>query len=66
MFNMRDFVMDTILGMVGEEPEYKVRQYALGWFDKGVLTEEDLTAIEAQLEAQRAPAEEEETEGVEE
>ncbi|MBR2976705.1 MAG: hypothetical protein IKC50_00290 [Oscillospiraceae bacterium] len=66
MFNMRDFVMDTILGMVGEEPEYKVRQYALGWFDKGVLTEEDLTAIEAQLEAQRALAEEEETEGVEE
>ena len=69
MFNMRDFVMDTILGMVGKEPEYKVRQYALGWFEKDVLAEDDLAAVEAryaELEAQQAPVEEEETEVVEE
>ncbi|MBR2896342.1 MAG: hypothetical protein IKC04_00440 [Oscillospiraceae bacterium] len=49
MFNMRDFVMDTILGMVGKEPEYKVRQYALAWMEKDVLTEDDLAALETHL-----------------
>lgn len=46
MFDLHKFVMDTICGMVGKELEYKVRQYALGWFEKNVLTEEDLAAVE--------------------
>lgn len=69
MFNLNVFVMETLDAMIGKEPEYKVRQYALGWFEKNVLTEDDLAYMEtryAELEAQRAPAEEEETEGVEE
>ena len=69
MFNIHDFVFETILGMIGKEPEYKVRQYALGWFEKNVLTEDDLAYMEtryAELEAQQTPVEEEETEVVEE
>ncbi|MBR2365902.1 MAG: hypothetical protein IKM36_06250 [Oscillospiraceae bacterium] len=57
MFNMHDFVIKTIIGMVGKEPEYKVRQYALGWLEKDVLTEEDLAVVEtrfAELAAQTA------------
>lgn len=62
MFSMHNFVFETILGMIGREPEYKVRQYALGWLEKDVLTEEDLAAVEArfaELAAQQATEEEE-------
>ncbi len=69
MFDLHAFVMNTILGMIGEEPEYRVRRYALGWFDRDVLTEEDLAAVEArfaelaaQTTEEKIPAEEEETE----
>ena len=67
MFSMHNFVFETILGMIGREPEYKVRQYALGWLEKDVLTEEDLAAVEArfaELAAEQATEEEEETEAV--
>lgn len=62
MFNLHDFVMKTLMGMVGREPDYKVRQYALGWYDKAELTAEDMaqleTAIEAQYHADEEVAEE--------
>lgn len=49
-FNLHDFVMKTILGMVGKEPEYKVREYALGWYQKSVLTDEDMAIIDEAYE----------------
>lgn len=49
MFNLREFVMRCIKGMAGKEPEYKVMEYALGWLDKGVLTETDLEEINGLL-----------------
>lgn len=52
MFNLHDFVMDTIKGMVGCEPDYKVRQYALGWYDKAQLTPEDMAAVNDAIKAQ--------------
>ena len=61
MFNIHDFVFETILGMIGKEPEYKVRQYALGWLEKDVLTQEDLAEVEAcyaELAARQAAEEE--------
>ena len=57
MFNLHDFVMNTLHGMVGHEPDYKVRQYALGWYDKAQLTAEDMAAIEASIEAQYVQSE---------
>jgi hypothetical protein len=50
MFNLHDFVMDTLMGMVGREPDYKVRQYALGWYDKAQLTGEDMDALETAIQ----------------
>lgn len=47
MFNMHDFVMKTLRGMRKTEPEYKVRQYALSWFEKDVLTAEDLAEVDS-------------------
>lgn len=54
MFNLHDFVMDTVNGMVGREPDYKVRQYALGWYDKAQLTAEDMTVLDKAIKAQYA------------
>lgn len=52
MVDTRKFIMDTLHGMVGNEPDYKVRKYALGWLDKGELTLEDIAEINAKIEAQ--------------
>lgn len=58
MFNLHDFVMNTLHGMVGHEPDYKVRQYALGWYDKAQLTAEDMAAVETAIQAQYVQPEE--------
>ena len=46
MFDLREFVMKTLRGMAENEPVYKVSRYALGWFEKDVLTAEDLAEID--------------------
>ena len=58
MFSLHDFVMNTLHGMVGHEPDYKVRQYALGWYDKAQLTAEDMASVETAIEAQYVKPEE--------
>ncbi len=50
MFDLHDFVMRTLAAMRDNEPEYKVRQYALGWFQRDVLTEDDLAIIDSWYE----------------
>ena len=46
MFDLRDFVMKTLRGMAENEQGYKVNRYALGWFEKDVLTADDLAEID--------------------
>lgn len=50
-FSLNKFVMKTLISMrdAGED-EYKIMQYALKYYEKGVLTEEDLAEIEAWFE----------------
>lgn len=44
---LRNFVMKTIMKMIDNNiAEWQVREYALGWYTKGVLTEEDLIEID--------------------
>ncbi len=64
MFSLHDFVMNTLMGMVGNEPDYKVRQYALGWYDKAELTAEDMQKLDEAIMAQY-PQEETEAEAEE-
>lgn len=52
----------TVLGMIGNEPDYKVMQYALGWYDRGTLTDDDLTEIYAKIELKNTPTEDVEAE----
>lgn len=44
---LRKFIMNTVLDMIEQKvSEWQVRQYALGWYSKGLLTEVDLAIIE--------------------
>lgn len=43
---LRQFIMKTIFKMIDNVPEWQVREYALGWYSKGILTEADLEEIE--------------------
>ena len=49
MFSVHDFIMATLRGMVGRYPDFQVREYALNWYGKGKLNEEDLATVEAWL-----------------
>lgn len=49
MFKLRNFIMKTLLESIGKEPDYKIRDNALGWYDKSKLTEDDLAEIEAAI-----------------
>lgn len=51
MFDLNSFVRSAISGMIGNEPDYKVREYALGWLDRKVLTDADLAEIDAEITA---------------
>lgn len=51
MFKLEEFVLKTILGMIGNEPTYKIMQYSLGWYQKDVLNDENMTNINVAIEA---------------
>ena len=46
MFNLHDFVLRTLSTMKNRLDEYQVRAYALSWYSKSVLTDEDLATID--------------------
>lgn len=49
MFSIRDFIMNTLKGMHGHYPDFQIREYALNWYAKGKLNEEDLAEVELML-----------------
>ena len=61
-FSLKNFVMKTLTSMrFGGEDEYKIMQYALKYYEKGVLTEEDLAEVQAWFENPEEAEQEEET-----
>lgn len=59
---LRNFIMKTITEMIEKNvAEWQVRQYALGWYSKQLITEEDLATIE-QKYAEKEVTESTETE----
>ena len=52
---LRQFVKKTIFKMIDNVPEWQVREYALGWYAKGILTEEDLEEIEEKYNKPEEP-----------
>lgn len=47
MFNLHDFVLRTLSTMKNRLDEYQVRAYALTWYSKSVLTDEDMLTIDS-------------------
>lgn len=62
MFSIHDFIMKTLRRMVGNYPDFQIMEYALNWYEKGKLSEEDLAEVESWFE----PEEEETPEAPEE
>lgn len=52
MFDFREYIKKGFLDAVGKMADYQVRLNSAGWFEKGVLVEDDLAEIQAVIDAQ--------------
>ena len=50
MFKLRDFIKSGFIKAIGKMADYQIILNAAGWYDKGVLTEEDLAEIQAAID----------------
>ena len=66
MFSLRGFIMKGLLNAVGKMADYQVILNATGWYEKGVLLEEDLAEIQAKIDEKNTPVEQVEEEPIEE
>ena len=57
MFNYRNFLMTGFRSAVGHMADYQVILNANGYYEKGVLTEDDLSELQAMIEEENAAAE---------
>ena len=60
MFSLRKFVKSGLIKAVGYMADYQIILNAVGWHEKGVLTEDDLAEIQKCIDAQYPIVEEEE------
>lgn len=60
MFSLSNFVKKGLLDAVGKLADYQIILNAVGWHEKGVLKEEDLSEINAKIESQYIQEEPEE------
>ena len=52
MFTLKNFIKSGLLKAVGYMADYQIILNAVGWFEKGVLTEGDLAEIQTAIDAQ--------------
>lgn len=52
MFNLREFLKKGFLNAVGKMADYQIILNAMGWYEKGVLLEEDLEEINTKIDLQ--------------
>ena len=52
MFSLREFIKNGLLDAIGKMADYQIILNAAGWFEKGVLLEEDLEAIHIAINEQ--------------
>ena len=53
MFSLRNYIKSGLVKAVGRMADYQIILNSVGWFEKGVLTEDDLADIQAVIDAQR-------------
>ena len=64
-FTLSGFIKRGLLSAVGKMADYQIILNAAGWLEKGVLSEDDLMEIQAEIDAQY-PQTDEPAEGLEE
>lgn len=52
MFILREYIKNGFLNAVGKMADYQIILNSVGYFEKGVLTEDDLAEIEMKINAQ--------------
>ena len=52
MFKLKEFIKKGLIDAVGKMADYQVILNAVGWHEKGVLSEEDLSEINIAIDAQ--------------
>ena len=52
MFSLSEFVKKGLLSAIGKMADYQVILNAMGWFEKGVLSEDDLAEIDTRIKIQ--------------
>lgn len=57
MFNLGSFIKGGLIAAVGKMADYQIILNAAGWFEKGVLAENDLAEIQAAIDEKNAKAE---------
>lgn len=62
MFNFREYIKKGFLDAVGKMPDYWIIYNSTAYFEKGVLTEDDLAEINQKIDEKNAPVEAEEVE----
>jgi hypothetical protein len=62
MFSLKEFIKKGLYNAVGKMADYQVILNAVGWYEKGVLIEDDLAEIQAAIEAQHIEEENNEEE----
>lgn len=63
MFNYREFLMTGFKNAVGKMADYQIIFNANGYYEKGVLTEDDLAELQEKINAKNEPIEETEQTG---
>ena len=54
MFSLANFIKSGFIAAVGKMADYKIILNAAGWYDKGVLTDADLSEIQAAIDDKNA------------
>ena len=52
MFILKDYIKKGFLEAIGKMGDYQIILNSAGWFEKGVLTEDDLAEIQMAIDAQ--------------
>lgn len=52
MFRLNEFIMKGLLDAVGKMGDYQVILNAAGWYEKGVLNDDDMFVLQQAIDAQ--------------
>ena len=61
-FKLKEFIKKGFLEAVGHYPDYWIILNASGYYQQGILTQEDLAEIQAKIDEKSRPIEPEEVE----